>query len=74
VFDWKGNKVYPATQYYRVVVTTDVLNVRTGPGINYGIATQVHRDDVYTIVAKSGNWGQLKSGAGWICLDYTEKL
>lgn len=75
VFDWKGNKVYPTTaKYYRVVVTTDVLNVRTGPGTNYDIATQVHRDDVYTIVAESGNWGKLKSGVGYICLDYTEKL
>ena len=23
------------------------------------------------IVGTSGNWGRLKSGAGWICLDYT---
>lgn len=75
VFDWKGNSVYPkTTQSYRVVVTTDVLNVRTGPGTNYDIVTQVHRDDVYTIIAESGNWGKLKSGAGFICLDYTEKL
>ena len=74
IFDWKGNKIYPETSDYRVVVTTDVLNVRTGPGTNYDIVAQVHRDDVYTIVAESGNWGKLKSGVGFICLEYTAKL
>ena len=29
---------------------------------------------VYTIVQTSGNWGKLKSGAGWICLDYTTRV
>lgn len=56
---------------YLVTINTDVLNVRTGPGTNHGISTQVRRGQVYTIVETSGNWGKLKSGAGWICLDYT---
>ena len=34
---------------------------------------------VYTIVAEASGtgakkWGKLKSGAGWISLDYTEKV
>lgn len=29
---------------------------------------------VYTIVEENGEWGKLKSGAGWISLDYTEKV
>lgn len=29
---------------------------------------------VYTIVEKLNNWGKLKSGAGYICLDYTERI
>ena len=29
---------------------------------------------VYTIVEENGGWGKLKSGAGWISLDYTEKV
>ena len=73
VFDKDGKKIYP-TEHYRVVVNTDVLNVRLGPGTNYDIVTQVHKDDVYTIVGESGNWGKLLSGAGYICLDYTQKL
>ena len=62
------------TTGYLVKITCDVLNVRKGPGTNYGIATKVKRNEVYTIVGENGNWGQLKSGAGWICLDYTEKV
>lgn len=63
---------------YKVKITTGTLNVRKGPGTNYGIATTVKKGEVYTIVgeAKNGStvWGKLKSGAGYISLDYTEKL
>lgn len=61
-----------------VKVTADALNVRTGAGTNYPIATHANhciRDKgKYTIVEVKGNWGKLKSGAGWICLDYTERI
>lgn len=36
--------------------------------------TQVKKGELYTIVAEKDNWGKLKSGAGWICLDYVKKL
>ncbi len=62
---------------YTVKITADVLNVRKGPGTGYGIATQVKRGEVYTIVAEEMNgatkWGRLKSGAGYISLAYTQK-
>ncbi len=54
-----------------VKVTTDVLNIRTGPGTGYTVSGQITDRGTYTIVETSGNWGKLKSGAGWICLDYT---
>lgn len=63
---------------YMVRITTSVLNVRKGPGTNYGITTKVKKGEVYTIVAeeKNGNttWGKLKSGAGYISLGYTERV
>jgi hypothetical protein len=59
---------------YLVRITASVLNVRSGPGMNYKTRTQVRQNEVYTIVALEGNWGKLKSGAGWICLDYTKKV
>jgi hypothetical protein len=58
---------------YLVTITASVLNVRKGPGTSYGIATQVKKGEVYTIVQTQGSWGKLKSGAGWICLDYCKK-
>ena len=58
---------------YLVRITASVLNVRKGPGTNYGIAMTVKRGQVYTIVQESNGWGKLKSGAGWIKLSYTER-
>lgn len=66
------------TGSYKVKITADVLNVRKGPGTNYGVATQVKQGEVYTIVAEEKNgsttWGKLKSGAGYISLGYTKRV
>lgn len=59
---------------YIVRVTADVLNVRSGPGTGYKITRQVKKHGLYTIVAENGKWGKLKSGAGWISLDYVQKI
>ena len=64
----------PQPSSFTVKINTDVLNVRSGPGSNYKVTTQVRRGQVYTIVETNGGWGKLKSGAGWISLDYTNKL
>ena len=58
---------------YTVKVTANCLNIRRGPGTNYGISSQIRDKGIYTIVETRGNWGRLKSGRGWICLDYTKK-
>lgn len=75
VFDESGKQAYPniSDSSYKVKITTDVLNVRKGAGTNYPIVTTVKNNEIYTIVETSGNWGKLKSGAGWICLDYVSK-
>ena len=66
--------VSPSFAPYLVRINTAVLNVRAGAGTNYKITTQVKKNEVYTIVGESGKWGKLKSGAGWIHLDYTKKV
>ena len=63
-----------ASSGYKVRITCDTLNVRAGAGTTYKVKMQVHKDEVYTIVAESGGWGKLKSGAGWISLKYTKKV
>ena len=55
-------------------VTTPALFVRSGPGTNYDKAGLVKAGEAFTIVEKKKNWGRLKSGAGWICLDYTKEV
>ena len=64
----------PAFAPYLVRINTAVLNVRAGAGTQYRITTQVNKNEVYTIVAENGKWGRLKSGAGWINLDYVQKV
>lgn len=59
---------------YIVRIDTDVLNVRAGAGTGYKITTQVFRNEHYTIIGEKDKWGKLKSGAGWICLDYVKKV
>ena len=64
---------------YRVRVTTGELNIRKGPGTNYGTNGSIKDKGIYTITAEAdgpgaSKWGKLKSGAGWISLDYTQRL
>lgn len=59
---------------YMVQVTATALNVRSGPGTNYAVNTCIRDKGVYTIVKESNGWGKLKSGAGWISLNYTKKI
>lgn len=64
---------------YKVRVIADTLNIRKGAGTNYGKNGAIKDHGVYTIVAESDGkgatkWGKLKSGAGWISLDYCKKV
>lgn len=56
-----------------VRVDIDNLNYRSKPSYNGVIKGQTGKG-IFTIVEVSGGWGRLKSGAGWICLDYAKKL
>jgi uncharacterized protein YgiM (DUF1202 family) len=69
----------PTTGDYTVRINTASLNYRKGPSTNYPIVGIVRKDQVYTIVQESfglgaSKWGKLKSGAGWISLDYCVKV
>lgn len=64
---------------YTVKVTCNPLNVRKGAGTNYAACGAIKDKGVYTIVGEANGpgakmWGKLKSGAGWISLDYTKKV
>lgn len=74
-----GKKPEPDTSIgYLVKVKADVLNIREDAGTNYDIVGQIRDHGIYTIIAKkdgagASKWGKLKSGAGWISLDYVEQ-
>ncbi len=88
VYDENGNVIYTgkqtssgsSTASFLVQVTASDLNIRKGPGTNYAKTGKYTGKGVFTIVeVRSGQgsdagWGQLKSGAGWISLDYAVKL
>ena len=69
----------PALPFLVRVKTAD-LNIRTGPGTDYTRTGKYTGAGVFTVVevrhgqGSAAGWGRLKSGAGWISLDYCEKL
>lgn len=75
-----GSTTTASTANYTVRIKATGLRIRKGPGTNYGIAQNSIAPGVYTIVAESSGtgstkgWGKLKSGAGWISLDYATKV
>ena len=83
VFDPAGKAVYPEPKSsvpYTVRVSIKDLNIRKGPGTNYGKTGYYTGKGVFTIVAESAGagsakgWGKLKSGAGWIALDFAARI
>ena len=58
----------------------EIKDIRRGPGTNYNTTGAFTGVGVFTIVdAKDGKgstkgWGKLKSGAGWISLDYGTEI
>ena len=76
IVSWVFNKdlVGAKEVTFKARITADILNVRKGPGTNNSVSTQVRKGQVFTIVDTDGNWGKLKSGAGWISLDYIDRV
>lgn len=65
---------------YLAKVTASALNIRKGAGTNFAVTGVIRDKGTYTIVAESKGkgstkgWGKLKSGAGWISLDFVKKV
>ena len=90
VFDASGTKVYPAeaaatentatTMPFKVKISIANLNIRKGPGTNYARTGKFTGIGVFTITevqtgqGADAGWGRLKSGAGWVSLDYCTKV
>ena len=85
--DGNGKAVYTAAGQqtsagvpFSVQVDILDLNIRTGAGTNYAKTGETTGKGVFTSVevkagqGASAGWGRLKSGAGWISLDYATRL
>ena len=57
---------YPATPF-TIKVLIDDLNYRSLPSMDGKVKGQTKKG-IFTIVDVDGNWGKLKSGAGWVYL------
>ena len=56
-----------------VQVTTDRLNVRQGPGLNFAIAYTVNQGDEFVLMRETNGWGEI-APSRWIALEYTKTL
>ena len=64
---------------YKVRITAADLRIRKGPGTNTAIVQNAITPGVYTIVSEATGpgatlWGKLKSGKGWVSLDFCKKI
>lgn len=63
---------------YLITTTCDYLYIRKGPGKKYPTVGSIQEKEgkkkMYTIVGEVNGWGELKSGAGYIFLEYTKKV
>ena len=88
VFDVNGVNIYtpkttapaaPDVPFLVKVSVTD-LNIRKGPGTDYDRTGQFTGIGVFTITevkpgkGSAAGWGRLKSNAGWVSLDYCQRI
>ena len=71
---YEAKQEEPDFKPYVVRLTAIALNVRTGPGTQYPVAMVIRGGGAFTIVAEENGFGKLKSGAGWIMLQHTERV
>ena len=71
---YEAKQEEPDFEPYVVRLTAIALNVRTGPGTQYPVATVIRGGGAFTIFAEENGFGKLKSGAGWIMLQHTERV
>lgn len=75
-----GGSIEQPAVPYEVKVDIDDLRIRTGAGTGYAHTGEYTGRGVFTITevkegtGSANGWGKLKSGAGWVALDYCTRL
>ena len=77
VFNSAGKAIYPVTPKftpYVAKVTALGLYIWKAADKNHGRNGMVYRGQAFTIVEEKNGFGKLKSGAGWLDLEYLKKV
>ena len=75
-----GGRAAVTAAPFLVRVEIPNLNIRTGPGTDFRAVGRFTGAGVFTVVetrpgkGSASGWGRLKSGAGWISLDYCVRV
>lgn len=57
-----------------VRITANVLNVRSGAGLNYPVIANVRKGNVCKLIVEKNGWGMIQSPSGWISSKYYEHI
>jgi len=62
----------PANGRQYLTVTTEVLNVRSGPDAEYPLVTKIGLNETHQVIAAQDGWYKIAVGGveGWVCGDY----
>lgn len=55
------------------IITSDQLNIRSGPGTNFDVVGQANTGDTFTIISEQDDWVQIQlesTATGWVINDY----
>jgi N-acetylmuramoyl-L-alanine amidase len=64
---WKHDSA--SAEQTTVMINTDILNVRKGPGLSFPISKQVHKGDEFKVVSKENDWYEVQLSStetGWV--------
>ena len=58
----------------KVSVTASLLNVRSGPGTNYGIVKQIKYGTLCNVLEEREGWCKIDAPSGWVSKDYIVRI
>ncbi|RYG74791.1 N-acetylmuramoyl-L-alanine amidase [Lentibacillus lipolyticus] len=64
-----------AVQTDEAIIKTDILNVRSGPGLNFERIGKVYRNETYPVLKEQDGWVKIKTPnqTGWAASKYLER-